>query len=311
MLFGNTLCLGAEVYPSRPVRVIVASVPGSTNDLIARVISQHLTEQLGKPFIVDNRAGAGGIIGQELIAKSAPDGYTLGIIEPGFTIQPSMTKSLPYDPARDFTPITQIVRFTVALAVIPSLNVNTLKEFIALAQANPGKFNYGSSGRGSATNVWPELFKIAAKVDIAHVPYKGGGDIVNAMLAGQVQMVLTTIPTFLAQVKSGRLRALAVATDGKRSPSLPDVPSMSEAGIPGMVIYGWQGLHGPARMPKEVVNKLYSEVGKALALPAVKDPFVAQSGEVVGSRPEEFSKYVHDELKRWAGVIKSAGITID
>ena len=159
--------------------------------------------------------------------------------------------------------------------------------------------------------MWPELFKIAAKVNIAHIPYKGGGEIVNAMLAGQVDMVLTTIPTFLPHVKSGRLRALAVATDGKRSPSLPDVPSISEAGIPGMAIYGWQGLHGPAGIPKAIVNRLHAEVVKAVALPAMREPFIAQSGEMVGSSPEEFSKYVRDELRRWAGVIKSASITID
>ena len=308
-LFAAAPCLGADTYPSQTVRVIVPFAPGSTVDNTARVVSQRLTEQFGRQFVVENRAGAGAIIGNEYVARSAPDGYTLLMAEPSFTVLPSMKKSLPYDTLRDFTPVTLIVRQTNALVIIPSLNINTLREFIAAAQANPGKFNYGSGGTGSATHLWSELFKNAAKVNITHVPYKGSSDVVNAMLGGQVQMLITTIPTFLAHVKSGRLRALAVTTDGKRSPSMPDVPSMTEAGVSGMSVYGWQGLVGPAGMPRDIVNRLQAEVAKALALPAVRDPFVAQAGEVAGTSPEEFSAYIRSELPRWAEVIKSAGIT--
>ena len=306
---GSSLCFGAEDYPGRPVRVVAPSGPGSTTDFTARLISQQLSEQLGKPFIVDNRAGAGGIIGNDIVAKSAPDGYTLLIATPSFTVLSAMTKVLPYNAGKDFTAVSHMVRFTNALVVIPSLNVNTLKEFIALAQANPGKYNYGSSGYGSATHIWAELFKKAAKVDLVHIQFKGGGATVAAMLGGQVQMILTTIPTFLVHVKSGKLRALAVTTDGKRSPSLPDVPSTGEAGLPGMSVYGWQGIVGPAGIPKAIVNKLHREVVRALAVPAVSKPFIEQAGEVVGGSPDEFSRYLRDELRRWVEVVRSAGIT--
>ena len=306
--FGSSFCLGAEDYPSRPVRVIAPSGPGSTTDFTARVISHQLSEQLGKQFIVDNRAGAGGIIGNDIVAKAAPDGYTLLIATPSFTVLSAMTKSLPYNASKDFAAITHMVRFTNAVVVIPSLNVSTLKEFIALARANPGKFNYGSSGYGSATHIWAELFNKAAKVNLVHVQFQGGGATVAAMLGGQVQMIITTIPTFLMHVRSGKLRALAVTTDGKRSPSLPDVPSTSEAGLSGMSVYGWQGIIAPAGTPKAVVDKLHRETVRALAVPAVSKPFVAEAGEVVGSGPAEFSKYLRDELQRWVEVVKSAGI---
>lgn len=308
-LLGSSLCLGADDYPSRPVRVVAPSGPGSTTDLTARIISKALSEQFGKPFIVDNRAGAGGIIGNDIVAKAAPDGYTLLIATPSFTVLHAMSKSLPYNTEKDFTPVSHMLRFSNAIAVIPSLNVNTLKEFITLAQANPGKFNYGSSGYGAATHIWGELFKKAAKVNLVMIPFQGGGATVNAMLGGQVQMTLTTIPTFLPQVKAGRLKVLAVTTDGKRSPTLPDVPSTSEAGLPGMSVYGWQGIVGPAGMSKAVVEKLNREVLRALADPAVSKPFIADAGEVVGGSPADFSKYLRDELKRYVDVVKSAGIT--
>ena len=308
-LFGASLCLGAEDFPSRSVRVVAPSGPGSTTDLTARIISKQLSEQLGKPFIVDNRPGAGGVIGNDIVAKAAPDGHTLLIATPSFTVLNAMKKSLPYNTEKDFTAVAHMVRFTNAIAVIPSLNVTTLKEFIALAQANPGKFNYGSSGYGAATHIWGELFKKAAKVNLVHVQFKGGGATVTAMLGGQVQMILTTIPTFLAQVKAGKLKALAVTTDGKRSPTLPDVPSTSEAGLSGMSVYGWQGIVAPAGTPKAVVDKLNREVTRALADPLVSKPFIADAGEVVGSSPAGFSKYLRDELKRYVEVVKSAGIT--
>jgi tripartite-type tricarboxylate transporter receptor subunit TctC len=196
------------------------------------------------------------------------------------------------------------------LVVHPSLNVNSLNEFIALARANPGKFNYGSGGYGSALHLYSELFKTAAKVDIAHIPYKGGGDNMTALLSGQVQMnIIQYQANVLALIRNGRLRALAVTTDGRRSASLPDVPSMSEAGLSGMTIYAWAGLVGPARMPKALVEKLHAEVVRTLAIPSVSDRFVAQDAEMVGSRPEEFLKLIRNELELWAEVIKLAGIT--
>lgn len=310
-LLGVSLCFGSENYPNKAVRVIAPYPPGSAVDITARLISQQLSEQFGKSFVVDNRPGASGSIGNSLAARSAPDGYTLLLMGPGLAIAPGLYKSLPYDPIKDFTPVTQVIGAPQVLVVYPALNVNTLKEFVALAQANPGKFNYSSAGAGNATHLGSELFKIAAKVNITHVPYKGGGEMMSAVLNGQVQMVLTTMPTVLPHVNSGRVRALAVTTDGRRSPIMPDVPSMSEAGVSGMAVYLWFGLGGPAGLPREVVNKVHAEVVKAVSLPSVRERYLAQGAEVVGSSPQEFSKYIRDELKRWGEVIKSAGITLE
>ena len=308
-LFGASLCFGAEVYPSKPVRVVVPFAPGGSTDFTARVISQQLSEQLGKSFVVDNRTGASGTIANGIVARSVPDGYTLMMADTSTTIAPGLFKSLPFDVARDFTAITQVMGGANVLVVHPSFKANTLKEFVALAQANPGKYNYGSAGAGGLNHLMAELFKVMAKVNITHIPYKGAGEVVPAVLGGQVDMLISTIPTVLAHVNSGRLRALAVTTDGKRAPSMPDVPSMSEAGVSGMTIYAWYGLVGPAGMPKEIVNKLRAEVVKAIAVPSVKERFITQGGEPVGSSPEEFSTLVRNELRRWAEVIRSAGIT--
>ncbi|MBI4189213.1 MAG: tripartite tricarboxylate transporter substrate binding protein [Betaproteobacteria bacterium] len=310
MLFGASPCFGAEVYPSKPVRVIVTAAPGGVVDVTARVISRQLSEQFGKQFIVEQRTGADGIIGVGFVAKSAPDGYRLLLSSPNFTILPGFNKSLPYDPVKDFTPITQIIGNTQVLVVPLSLKANTLKEFVALAQANPGKFNYGSGGPGSPLHLYSVLFSKAAKIDIVHIPYKGGGgDPILGMLAGEIQMLFASIPTALPKVRSGMARALAVTTDGKRLPSMPDVPSMSKAGVSGMIVNAAYGFIGPAGMPKEVVNKLHAEVVKALAVPSVKAQYAAQEAELVGSSPEEYSELLRNELRRWDEVIKSAGIT--
>lgn len=310
MLFGAAQCFGADAYPNKLVRVIVSYPPGGTTDLVARVISRQLSEQLGQSFIVENRPGGGSTIGAAFVAKAAPDGYTLLMGDMSFSIVPSLYNSLPYNDTKDFTPITQVIGVPEVLVVNTSVKANTLKDFIALAQANPGKFNYGSAGVGTAIHLSGELFKIVAKVNLVHIAYKGGGEMAMAGISGQVQMLFGAIPTLFAQVKSGRLRPLAVTTSGgKRSPILPDVPSMSEAGVPGMEIYVWFGLIGPAGMPKDVVNKLRAEVVKALAASSVKEQFAAQGAEMVGSSPEEFSKLIRTDRQRWAEVVKSAGIT--
>jgi tripartite-type tricarboxylate transporter receptor subunit TctC len=308
-LFLTAASLAAEVYPSRPVRVIVAFAPGGGTDLTARLISQQLSEQTGKSFVVENRTGASGTIGYGLAAKSQPDGYTLMMMDLSTVIVPNLFKSLPFDVAKDYTPITQIVGAPNVLLVSPTVNVTTLREFIALAQANPGKLNYGSAGAGSAIHLPSELFNKAAKVNVTHVPYKGGGEAMTALLGSHVDMLITTVPAALTMVESGKVRALAVTTSGKRSPAMPDVPSMSEAGVSGMTVYSWYGLVGPAGLPKEVVTKVHAETLKALTVPSVKERFLAQGAELVGSSPEEFSKLIRDELRRWAEVVKAAGIT--
>ena len=301
--------MAAEVYPAKTVRVVAPFAPGGTTDTVARVVAQQFAEQLGKPFVVDNRTGASGIIAYEIVAKAAPDGHTLLVTNSAFASLPGMFKTLPYDSIKSFTPISEIMHAPNVLVVHPSVNVTALKEFIALARANPGKYNYGSGGAGSALHLYGELFKTAARVELTHIPYKGGGDNMAALLGGQIHMNITQYqPSVVALIKSGKLRALAVTTDGKRSPSLPDVPSMSEAGVAGMAIYSWAGLLAPAGISTVLTGKLHGEVIKMLAAPAVQERFAAQDGERVGSKPDEFAKLLHSEIQRWSEVIRMAGI---
>ena len=312
-VLGVGQCLAADVYPSKPVHFIVFFGPGVPDDLIARALSQQLAAQTGKTFIVENRTGASGAIGATYVAKSAPDGYTIGVVSTAWPATPLLNKAMPYNASRDFTPIMQTTRAPMVLVVSPALKTDTLKDFIALAQANPGKLNFGSAGPGSAIHLSEELFSLQAKVKLGHVPYRGGSsEIMSAVIGGEVQMFMTQVPPVLAQIKAGRLRGLAVTTEAnKRLSSLPEVPSMSEAGVPGLVIYNWGGLVGPAGLPTEIVNRLHAEFAKALAAPAVKDPIIAQGTELVGSNPEEFAAYIRSEVQRWTEVIKSAGITIE
>ncbi len=309
LLTGALPAWAAEPYPNQPTRVIVPYPPGGGTDSIARMISKQLSDQIGKAFVVENRAGATGIVGSGIVAKAVPDGYTIMLADISFAMVPGLTRSLPYVPLKDFTPITQLIRSPQALVVIPSLNVNTLRDFIALAQANPGRFNYGSGGTGSSPHLSAALFNIAAKVNITHIPFKGAGDVITAMLGGQVQMHVTGIPALLPHINAGKMRALGVTTDGRRISLLPDVPSMSEAGIPGLDIYTWHGLAGPAALPRDVVNKLHAEAVKALASPSLQAQFAAQGAEPVGSTPEEFSRLIRSELQRWGEVVKAAGMT--
>ena len=309
MLFEVSPCFGAEAYPSKTVRVIVPFAPAGSSDIVARLISQQLAEQFGKSFVVDNRTGAGGTIADAMVAKAAPDGYTLLLADTTLSIVPGLYKSLPFDVAKDYSPITQIIGTPSVLVVHPSLKVNTLREFIALAQANPGKLNYGSGGSGSTPHLFAELFKMVAKVNLVHIPYKGGaGEMIVGLLGGQVEMLMPPMPTVLPHVTNGKLRALAVTTDGKRSSLMPDVPSMGEAGVSGMTVYTWNGLVGPAGLPREVINTLRAEVIKALAVPSVRERFMSQGAELIGSRPEEFSAHIRNELRRWTEVIRLVGI---
>lgn len=308
-LFASALSLAADNYPTRNARFIVPFAPGGTNDVLARLIAQQLGERWGKAFIVENRPGAGGVIANDIVAKTNPDGHTLLVTNPAFTMSASLYKVLPYDVNRDFTPVTELIRGPSVLVINPGLNVATLKDFIALARAQPGKLNYGSGGYGSALHLYSELFKKSAGVNITHVPFKGGVDNMTALLGGQVHMnIIQYQATTLELIRSGRLRALAVTTDGGRSKSLPDTPSMSEAGVDGMAIYVWGGVLGPARLPRVVIDRLQGEIARILALPAVKARFAAQDAEMIGSRPEAFAHTLQSEIKRWREVIRAAGI---
>ncbi len=302
----------ADAYPAKVVRVVVSFAPGGAADFIARLMAPQLSDQMGKPFVVENRAGASGAIGADLVAKAAPDGHTLLLAESGLTIIAGLAKTLPFDVLKDFTPVTQITRSAQVLVVSPTLNVGTLKAFIALAQANPSKLNYGSAGNGSPNHLATELFKIAARAPVTHIPFKGSGLATAALLGNQVQVQLTTISTVLPHINSGKARALAVTTDGKRSPALPDVPSFSEAGYPDLSsVYTWAGLAGPGGLPRDIANRLHVEVVKALQVPALRDRYVAEGAEPLGSNPEDFNKYWRNEVRLWGEVIKTAGITTD
>jgi len=298
----------ADPYPTRPIRLVVAFAPGGAADIIGRALAQQLTEQLGQSVIVDNRPGAGGAIGYDIVAKSKPDGYTLLLVDTSIAVLPGLRKSLPYDVDKDFTPITGVVNIPSILVVNPSLGIRSFDAFLAYARANPGKLNYGSGGIGSSGQLFAELFKTSAAVDIAHIPYKGGGEMVTALLGGQVQMVLISVPSVLEHVKGGRLAGLAVTTSQKRVATLPDVPSMSESGLFKEGVYNWYGVAGPAGLPRDIVDKLRIETVKAIESAGVREKLVAQGAELVGSTPEEFGASMRRDVKRWTEVIKALGI---
>jgi len=301
--------LAAEAYPNRNVRLLAPFAPSGTNDTVARMVAQQLSERLGRSFIVENRPGAGGLLANEIVAKSAADGHTLLVTNPAFAMAAGLYRRLPYDTLRDFTPITEIMRAPSVLVINPTVPAATLRDFIAYARAQPDKLNYGSGGFGSALHLYSELFKRSAGIQITHVPFKGGGDNMAALLGGQVHMnIIQYQPSVIELIRNGRLRALAVTTDGKRSKSLPDVPSMKETGIEGMDVYTWAGVVGPARMPKAIVDRLHAEIAASLKEPAVRDRFSAQDAEMVGSEPRAFADLIRREIERWSEVIRTANI---
>ena len=312
MLVAGSPCLAADTYPNKAVHIVVPYGTGNTADIVARVIAQQLSEQLGNiPFVVDNKPGASGIIGNGFVAKSAPDGYTLSLADFSFVTAPSLYKSVPWDSIRDFVPITQVVRGPQLLAVSTALNVKTLKEFITLAQANPGKFNFGSGGTGSGAYLAGELFKSVTKVNLTHVPFKGVAEAATALIGNQVQMLFGSIPVLLNYINAGQVRVLGVTSDAKRWSATPDVPTMLEAGVSGMEYYSWFGFVGPARIPTATVEKIHAETVKALAVPSVKQKLNALGVETIGDNPREFSALINSEIRRWAEVIRISGAQLE
>jgi tripartite-type tricarboxylate transporter receptor subunit TctC len=297
-------------YPTKPVRLIVPQSPGASTDLTARLIAQKLSAAFGQPVVVDNRPGAGSIIGTDLVAKAAPDGYTLLVVASSITLNPSLHRNLPFDVLRDLAPITQLSAFPNLLTVHPALPVKTVKDLIALAKAKPGSLNYGSSGSATGTHLSAELFKYMTGIDMVHVPYKGGGPAVQALLGGQVQLNFATIVSVLPHVRSGKLRAIAVTT-AKRSPSMPEIPTIAESGVPGYDHGPWNGFLAPARTPRAVIARLNEETARILHLPETKAVFTNEGAEPVGNKPEEFGAIIKGETAKWAKVIQSAGIKAD
>jgi tripartite-type tricarboxylate transporter receptor subunit TctC len=302
------LWAGAQTaYPSKPVRFIVPSAAGGGTDIIARAVAQKLSEAFGQQFVVDNRPGAGQMIGIELVAKSPADGYTILMAASTLAINPIMYKKVSYDPLRDFAPITQAASLPNVLVVHPSLPVKSVAELIAYAKQRPGRLNFASAGIGTSPQMSVELLKSMAGIDMVHIPYKGTSPGVVDLLAGQVSVMTPNVLTALPHIKSGRLRALAV-TSAKRSEALPDVPTIAESGLAGYDSTQWYGVLAPAGTPRGIVARLHDEIVRALREPDVRQRLAADGAEPVGSSPEEFAAFIKSEIDKWAKVASAAGI---
>jgi tripartite-type tricarboxylate transporter receptor subunit TctC len=299
-----------STYPARPVRIVVPQSPGASTDTTARLIAQKLSPALGQTVIVENRPGAGSVIGTEVVAKATPDGHTLLVVASSITLNPILHKNLSWHPMRDFAPITQLSSFPNILVVHPAVPVKTVNDLIALAKSKPGALNYGSAGTATGTHLSAELFKYMTGTDMVHVPYKGGGAAIPALLGGQVQLMFSTTVSALTHVRAGKLRALAV-TSPKRWPSVPDVPSIAEAGVPGYDHTPWNGFLAPAKTPRAIVARLNEETARILHSPDVKAVFTNEGAEPVGNKPEEFAATIKSEIAKWSKVIQAAGIKAD
>ena len=307
VLLAASIGVANAAYPTRPIRLIVPYAPGGSSDIIARLYGQRLTETMGQTIVVDNRPGAGGVIGTGLLAKSTPDGYTLILQDMPHTINPAVYGDVPYDPQRDFTPITLVARAPQWLFVHPSVQAKTVRELIALAKAQPNTLKIGSAGNGSGTHLMAELLMRGGGIQMTHVPYKGAGPAVTATVGGEMNAVFTSMPAAVAFVQSGRLRPIAVTT-GARQAGFPDVPTFAESGVPNMVLHHWFGVLGPANLPKPVVAKVHSEVVAAAGSPAVIERYKALMLEPATNTPEEFRALIASDLARWGRVVKEAGI---
>lgn len=301
----------AQSYPDRPITLVVPNPPGGLVDTSARLLSEPLTRVIGQTVVVDNKPGASGNIAYQYVANAKPDGYTLLISYSGYHVgNPSLMDKLPWDPIKDFSPIALLTVSTNVIAVHPSVPVNNLKEFIAYAKANPGKLNYASQGNGSVSHIGTEMFKQTTGVDMVHVPYKGSGPAIQDVLAGQVQVFISTPPSLMQHIQSGKLKGLAV-TGKNRHPGMPNVPTTAEAGLPSFQLESWVGLFAPANTPKAVVTKLTDSVKKSLSLPEVKERADAAGVELRYQSPAQTEALVKKELPYWNKVIKSANITLD
>ena len=296
----------AQNYPSRAIRLVVPSAPGGGTDIVGRVLANKLTEYLGQQVVVDNRAGAGTIIGIEIAAKSPPDGYTLLVGLSTLAINPSMFTKLPYDALRDLAPISLAVAVPNMLTVHPSVPARSVKELIALAKAKPDALNVGSAGNGTSPHLSLELLKSLAKISMVHIPYKGSGNAIIANLAGEVSVSFPSVPTAFQYVKANRLRGLGVTT-AKRTPALPDMPTLGET-VPGYEATQWFGMLAPAATPRPIIERIHQETVRALRAPEVIKQLAGEGADIVGSTPEAFGAYIKSETEKWARVIKAAGI---
>lgn len=297
-------------YPARPIRLVVPFPPGGGTDTMARGIAPKLSEFLGQQVVPENRGGAGATIGAEIAAKSPPDGYTLMLATITNAIGATLYTKLNYDLVRDFSPITQLATTPHVLVVHPSVPVKTVKEFTALAKSRPGQLAYSSSGSGSAAHLAGELFSSLTGTKMVHVPYKGGGPSMIALVGGEVSVCFATMPSAVGYVRNGRLRGIAVTTD-KRSPSMPDLPTIAETGVKGYEAGSWYGLSAPAGTPKEIINRVHAETIKVMALPEVKDRLTNTGFEIVTSNPEQFAAFTRNEIQKWGKLVKATGLKAD
>ncbi len=311
LCLGNASLVHAQDYPSKPVRFVVPFAPGGTTDVLARLVGEKLSASLGQQFVVDNKPGAGGNVGTAQVAKAEPDGYTLLMGTVGtHAINASIYPSLPYDPVQDFAPVTLVATVPNVLVVNPEVPANSVAELIALAKEKPGELNFASSGNGSSIHLSGELFKAMTGVDIVHVPYKGSGPAVVDLLGGQVQMMFDNLPSSAPQIKAGKLRPLGV-TSKERSPTLPDVPTIAEAGVPGYEALSWFGVLVPAGTRDAIVAKLQNEIAKALADPTMRERFAELGAVPVGGTSAEFADLITAETAKWAKVVQDAGIKLE
>jgi tripartite-type tricarboxylate transporter receptor subunit TctC len=305
------LFAAAQDYPNKAIRVILSVPAGATPDVTARLLTPGLSHILGQQLVVDNRPGAGGLIGAEIASKASADGYTIFISSPGaLTILPHLRKNVPYDTLRDFAPVSLISIGAFVLITHPALPAKTVKELIALAKAQPGKLNYASAGNGVANHLAMEMFKQMTGVDIVHVPYKGAPQAVTDVLAGNMNMMFNSIAPILAHIKAGRVRVLGIASP-KRSPQLPDVPTISEAGVPGFEAVNWFGMFAPAKTPQRIIARLNQAVVKVLRTPETRSQFAKLGADVVGSTPEEFALFIRRDIEQYAKVVKLSGAKVD
>jgi tripartite-type tricarboxylate transporter receptor subunit TctC len=301
------LAAAAAEYPVKPVRVIVPFAPGGTNDVAARIVAEKFSERFAQSFVVDNRAGANGVVGAEIVARAAPDGYTLLVASAGIAVNPSIMKSLPYDTRRDFTPLGMVGGGPYLMVVHPAIGAKTVKEFVAWTKARPAQISYASVGVGSPSQLAAELLRMVSDIDMQHVPYKGGSAALPDLIAGRVAMFFGSISTLNPQMQAGRLRAIAVTTL-TRSPALPEVPTFVESGFPGFEVNGWYGLLGPAKMPAALVSRLNAELQKVLAAGETQTRFAANGMEPAGGTAAAFDERIRNEMTKWAQVVHAAGI---
>jgi len=310
ILLFSSVALAQESYPGRPLRFILPFPPGGGTDILGRLIAERLAANLGQPVVTENRGGAGGNVGAEAAARSAPDGYTIVLVAPSLAISPSLYSKLNYDPVKDFAPVGLVAQVPNVMITHPSVPAQTLREFIALAKSRPGGMNFGSGGSGTSNHLAGELFNLAAGVKLVHVPYKGVNLAMNGVLAGEVQLVFIGIPVPAPQIKAGRLRALAVLAR-ERSPALPEVPTAEEAGLPNFDVTTWYGILVPAGTPRPIVLRLNSELVKIMHSPVMKERLAGMATETMTSTPEEFAAYIRQEIAKWGDVVRKAGLKAD